>query len=111
MKELQSIRKNIKEEEDSSTFSIRLSKLHLASMKLGTFFNKRILSYGETLIRGEAKENRVVKLGVKTLINCLEIGEIKMKENKRRMFSKWHNTVFPKHTLRDLAERALIIHE
>jgi hypothetical protein len=34
-----------------------------------------------------------------------------MRENKRRMFSKWHNSVFPKHTLRDLAERALIAHE
>ena len=38
LKELESIRKNIRKEEDSSTCSIRLSKLRIGLMKLGNFF-------------------------------------------------------------------------
>ena len=67
IKELESIRKNIRKEEDSSTCSIRLTKLHVGIMKLGAFFTKRITEHRDSFLRPEAKEVKVVKLGVKTL--------------------------------------------
>jgi len=111
LKELESIKKNLKEEEDTSTCSIRLSKLHIGLMKLGGFFDQRMNNYRETLIRGETKELRVVKLGVKTFRNCLNLSTIKMKENMRKMFRLWHNNAFAKYVLKDITERALQVHE
>ena len=67
LKELQSIRKNITKEEDSSTCSIRLTKLHIGMMKLGSFFNRKVTSHRDNFIRPEAKEVKVVKLGIKSL--------------------------------------------
>ena len=34
--------------------------------------------YREEFLRGESKELKVVKLGVKTLHNCVQIGQVKM---------------------------------
>lgn len=102
LKELESIKRNLREEEDTSTCSIRLSKLHIGLMKLGGFFEKRVSSYKETLIRGETKELKVVKLGVKTFQNFLNLCNLKMQGNLRKMFRKWNNNAFPKSVLRDI---------
>ena len=67
LKELESIRKNIRKEEDSSTFSIRLTKLHVGMMKLGTFFSKKITDHRDNFLRPQAREVKVVKLGIKSL--------------------------------------------
>lgn len=107
LRELESIRKNIKEEEDTSTCSIRLSKLHLGMMKLGGFFQKKVGNYRETFVRQETKEMRTVKLGIKTFANCINTADFKMKQNMRKMFHLWHNNAFPKSVLKDITERAL----
>lgn len=80
-------------------------------MKLGGFFDKRLENYKELFIRGEAKELRAVKLGVKTFQNCLNISDLKMKENMRKLFRFWHNNAFPKEILKDITERALQANE
>ena len=67
MKELQSIRKNITKEEDSSTCSIRLSKLHIGLMKLGNYFDRKLTQHRDDFLRPEAKEVKVVKLGIASL--------------------------------------------
>ena len=66
LKELESIHKNITKEEDSSTCSIRLSKLHIGLMKLGTFFDRTTVHHQNSFLRHEAKEGKQVKLGIKT---------------------------------------------
>lgn len=53
----------------------------------------------------------MVKLGIKSIENCLNIGNAKIFENKRKFFRLWHNKAFPKHILRDLTQRALNVNE
>lgn len=72
-------------------------------MKLGSFFDKKIQNYKDVLLREEARETKVVKIGIKSFSNCLNVAEIKMKQNKRALFRKWHNNVFPKAILKDIA--------
>jgi hypothetical protein len=110
LKELESIRKNIRKEEDSSTCSTRLTKLHIGLLKLASLFDKKITSHRDCFLRPEAKEIKTVKLGIATLENCLRIGSSKMLANKRQLFRRWHSNAFPKSILRDLTERALSAH-
>ena len=111
LRELQSIRENIKKEEDSSTCSIRLIQLQLGMMRLAVYFGRKVRGYEDAFLREECKEVKIVKIGVKSLDNCCRIGSLKMQENKRNFFRTWHSRVFPKSVLRELTERAMCKNE
>lgn len=42
-------------------------------MKLGSFFDKKIHDYKQILVRDEARESKLVKLGIKSFSNCLNV--------------------------------------
>ena len=45
-------------------------------------------------------------LGIKIFKNCLDLGTMKHRQSTRKLFYKWHNNIFPKSTLNNLAENA-----
>lgn len=53
----------------------------------------------------------MVKLGVKTFQNCLDLSTLKIMSNIRKMFRTWHNNAFPKLVLSDITERALQVNQ
>ena len=53
------------------------------------------------------REVRSVKLGVKTLQNCINIATAKMKNNQRALFKAWHHAVFQKAAMSSVTQRAL----
>jgi len=42
-------------------------------MKLGSFFDKKIHNYKDILLREEAREAKIVKIGIKSFFNCLNV--------------------------------------
>lgn len=78
---------------------------------MSNFFDRKLSNYREVLIRQETKEAKVVKLGIKTFANFVNLAESKMMMNKRCLFRAWHNKAFPKSILKDITERALAANE